>query len=75
MMWVLIIGGGCLLLVVTLVLWGIYLWHRGEELWSEVAHLGRQAEQLADLAGQLAPEPDPERVQALRDRVAGPRSR
>ncbi len=70
MMWVLIIGGGCLLLLVALVMWAVYLWNRGEELFSEVQKLGRQGEQLVSLAEQLRPDPAPEQLEAVRERVA-----
>lgn len=69
MMWVLIIGGGVLLLLGALVLWGIYLWNRGEELWSEVTKLGRQADQLALLAEKIQTVPDQTDLDALRRRT------
>lgn len=73
MMWVLIIGGGVLVLLVALVLWGVYLWRRGEELWSEVTKLGRQADRLASLADQIKTVPDQTDLDALRRRTSAGR--
>ncbi|SDE42579.1 hypothetical protein [Auraticoccus monumenti] len=73
MMWVLIIGGGVLLLLGALALWAVYLWRRGEELWSEVTKLGRQAVQLALLAEKIQTVPDQTDLEALRRRTSAGR--
>ena len=42
--------------LVMVVSYGIWLWHKASDLFSELEMLGRRAEELAEILGQLQPE-------------------
>lgn len=39
--------------VVGLVFWGIWLWHKASDVFSELSMLGKRADEAADLFAQL----------------------
>lgn len=53
MIWVLVFGGIALLGLVVIVSYGVWLFHKGSDLLSEVRMLGKRGEELAALIGQL----------------------
>ncbi|RCK71442.1 hypothetical protein DT076_03250 [Desertihabitans brevis] len=65
--WVFVVIGVVGLL--SLVGWAVWLFHKAADVWSEIAMLGRRAEELGSLLEQLRPEPTPEQLQAVRDRT------
>lgn len=52
-MWVLLFGGIALVALILLVAYAVWLWHKASDMASEVAMLGRRAEELAALVGQI----------------------
>ncbi len=56
MVWVLVFGGIALAGLVVVASYGIWLWHKASDLFSEVEMLGTRAEELAALLEQIKPE-------------------
>lgn len=62
MIWVAVFGGIALAGLVVVVAYGIWLWHKATDLFSELQMLGVRAGEFADLAGQIKPtSPQPGR--------------
>lgn len=57
MIWVLVVVGIAVLGLVGLVAYAIWMWHKIEDLFSEVEMVGRQAEEILSLVDDLAPFP------------------
>lgn len=60
MIWVLVLAGVALLGLVGLVAYAVWLWHKAEDVLSEVEMVGRQAEEilaLVDDISSVAPSP------------------
>ncbi|QGF24846.1 hypothetical protein [Raineyella fluvialis] len=57
MLWVLVFVGIALLGLVGLVAYVVWLWHKVQDLLSEVDHLGRQAEEILSLLDEITPLP------------------
>lgn len=55
MIWVLVFGGIALAGLVTVVAYGVWLWHKASDLFSELAMVGTRAGELADLLAQIGP--------------------
>lgn len=55
MTWVLVFVGIALLGLVGLVGYAIWLWHKAEDVLSEVEMVGRQAEEMLGLLDEIAP--------------------
>jgi len=53
MFWVWVFLAIGVLGLVSLVMWAVWLWHKASDLLSELKMLGKRAEELGDLAGQL----------------------
>lgn len=53
MMWVLIFAGIALAGLITVVSYGVWLAHKASDVLSEIDMLGKRAEELAELAGQV----------------------
>lgn len=68
MIWVLVFAGIALLGLVGLVAYAVWLWHKAEDVLSEVEMVGRQAEEILGLLDDIGPlepgrrETDPARV-------------
>lgn len=59
MIWVLVFAGIALLGLVGLVAYAVWLWHKAEDVLSEVEMVGRQAEEILSLIDDITPfEPD-----------------
>ncbi len=56
MVWVLIFGGIAVAGLIMVISYGVWLWHKASDLFSEFEMLGRRAEELADLVAQIQPE-------------------
>ncbi len=56
MVWVLVFGGIALAGLVMVVSYGIWLWHKASDLFSELEMLGRRAEELAGILSRISPE-------------------
>lgn len=57
-MWVWIFLGIAVIALVTMVSYGVWLFHKAADVYAEVKMLGRRGEELAALLAQLrAPEP------------------
>ncbi len=56
MVWVLVFSGIALAGLVMVISYGIWLWHKASDLFSELEMLGRRAEELADLVSRIQPE-------------------
>ena len=56
MFWVLIFGGIALAGLIMTVSYGIWLWHKASDLFSELEMLGTRAGELADLLAQIQPQ-------------------
>jgi len=63
MVWVLIFGGIAVAGLIMVISYGVWLWHKASDLFSELEMLGTRAEELADLVSQIQPEL-PERPEA-----------
>lgn len=55
MNWVLVFAGIALLGLVGLVAYAVWLWHKAEDVLSEVEMVGRQAEEILALMDDIAP--------------------
>lgn len=55
MIWVLVLAGIALLGLVGLVAYAVWLWHKAEDVLSEVEMVGRQAEEILDLLDDITP--------------------
>lgn len=55
MIWVLVFGGIALAGLITVVAYGVWLWHKASDLFSEVEMLGTRAGEFADLLSQIRP--------------------
>ena len=58
MVWVIVFGGIALAGVVMLISYAVWLAHKASDVWSEVEMLAVQANELAQLVGQIQ-VPDP----------------
>lgn len=56
MVWVLVFGGIALAGLVMVASYGVWLWHKASDLFSELEMLGKRAEELAALLEQIKPE-------------------
>nr|WP_300148356.1 hypothetical protein [Propionicimonas sp.] len=56
MLWVLVFGGIALAGLIMVISYGIWLWHKASDLFSELEMLGTRAEELAELLGRISPE-------------------
>jgi hypothetical protein len=56
MVWVLVFGGIALAGLVMVASYGVWLWHKASDLFSEFEMLGKRAEELAALLEQVKPE-------------------
>lgn len=56
MIWVLVFGGIALAGLVMVASYGVWLWHKASDLFSELEMLGKRAEELAALLEQVKPE-------------------
>jgi hypothetical protein len=56
MVWVLVFGGIALAGLVMVASYGVWLWHKASDLFSELEMLGKRAEELAELLEQVKPE-------------------
>lgn len=52
-MWVWVFLGIGLVGLVSVVCWGIWLWHKAQDVFSEVEMLSTRAQELSDLIAQL----------------------
>ncbi|MEA5154540.1 hypothetical protein [Raineyella sp.] len=57
MIWVLVFVGIAVLGLVGLVAYAVWMWHKAQDLLSEVEMVGRQAEEILSLVDGLAPLP------------------
>lgn len=58
MIWVLVFLGIAVVGLITVAAYGLWLWHKLTDLFSELEMLGRRAEELGELAAQIrVPEP------------------
>ena len=53
MIWVAIFGGIALSGLVMVIAYGVWLWHKASDLFSELQMLGKRAEELAALVSQV----------------------
>lgn len=56
MVWVWVFGGIALGGLVMVASYGVWLWHKASDLFSELEMLGTRAEELAALLEQVRPE-------------------
>jgi hypothetical protein len=56
MVWVLVFGGIALAGLVMVASYGVWLWHKASDLFSELEMLGTRASELAALVEQIKPE-------------------
>ena len=56
MVWVLVFGGIALAGLIMVISYGVWLWHKASDLFSELEMLGTRAGELADLVSQIQPE-------------------
>jgi hypothetical protein len=56
MVWVLVFGGIALAGLIMVASYGVWLWHKASDLFSELEMLGTRAEELAELLGRIKPE-------------------
>lgn len=56
MVWVLVFGGIALAGLIMVISYGVWLWHKASDLFSEFEMLGTRAGELADLVSQIQPE-------------------
>ena len=56
MVWVLVFVGIALAGLVMVASYGVWLWHKASDLFSELEMLGKRAEELAALLEQVKPE-------------------
>ena len=56
MVWVWVFGGIALAGLVMVASYGVWLWHKASDLFSELEMLGKRAEELAALLEQVKPE-------------------
>ncbi|HSK33510.1 MAG TPA: hypothetical protein VK903_08500 [Propionicimonas sp.] len=56
MVWVWVFGGIALAGLVMVASYGVWLWHKASDLFSELEMLGKRAEELAALLEQVGPE-------------------
>jgi hypothetical protein len=56
MIWVLVFAGIALGGLIMVISYGVWLWHKASDLFSELEMLGRRGEELADLLGRIRPE-------------------
>ncbi len=56
MVWVWVFGGIALAGLVMVGSYGVWLWHKASDLFSELEMLGKRAEELAALLEQVGPE-------------------
>lgn len=68
MIWVLVFAGIALLGLIGLVAYAVWLWHKAEDVLSEMEMVGRQAEEILGLLDDIAPL-EPGRREAVPARV------
>jgi len=56
MVWVLVFGGIALAGLIMVISYGVWLWHKASDLFSELEMLGTRAGELSDLVSQIQPE-------------------
>lgn len=56
MNWILLFGLIALGGLIMVVSYGIWLWHKASDLFSELEMLGKRGEELAELLGRIHPE-------------------
>ncbi len=56
MVWVLVFGGIALAGLIMVVSYGIWLWHKASDLFSELEMVAKRGEELAELLGGIQPE-------------------
>jgi hypothetical protein len=56
MVWVLVFGGIALAGLVTVASYGLWLWHKASDVFSELEMLGKRAEEFGALLQQVHPE-------------------
>lgn len=56
MVWVLIFAGIALGGLIMVISYGVWLWHKASDLFSELEMLGTRAGELADLLSRIQPE-------------------
>ena len=56
MNWILLFGLIALGGLIMVVSYGIWLWHKASDLFSELEMLGERATELADILGRLQPD-------------------
>ena len=56
MIWVLVFGGIAIAGLVMVAGYGLWLWHKASDLFSEFEMLGKRAEEFAALLQQVHPE-------------------
>ena len=56
MVWVFVFGGIALAGLVMVASYGVWLWHKASDLFSEFEMLGKRAEELVALLEQVRPE-------------------
>jgi hypothetical protein len=54
--WVLVFGGIALAGLIMVVSYGIWLWHKASDLFSELEMVAKRGEELAELLGGIQPE-------------------
>jgi len=60
MIWVLVFGAIALAGLITVISYGVWLWHKASDLFSELEMLGKRLEELGALLEQIQPpELDP----------------
>lgn len=64
MVWVWILLGFVVVMLVVTVAYGFWLYRKATELWSEIAMLGKRAEELQALLEKLELAPDTEAARA-----------
>jgi hypothetical protein len=55
MIWVLIFGLIALAGLITVISYGVWLWHKASDLFSELEMLGKRLEELGDLLAKIEP--------------------
>ena len=73
-LWVLLFAAIAVGGLVMVICYAVWLAHKTSDVYSEVAVLGRQAQELAELAGQVGAPQDPRGRHRDRD-LAGPGDR
>lgn len=56
MVWVLVFGGIALAGLIMVISYGVWLWHKASDLFSELEMVAKRGEELAELLGRIQPE-------------------